>query len=756
MLAYLIVSALCGCEVLVMAPLDLVNERTFQFQYKGKLEWWCQRLKEGNVNGIMLDVWWGLTERSPRVYNFEAYQEAFEIIRNNGLKIVPVFSFHRCGGSVGDYVNIPLPSFVWGTQNPKYRDANGHEDDAYISLGYDDVKVGSDRTPLEMYRDWMKVFKSTFQSYLDDGTILELEIGAGPCGELRYPGYQTTEGAGWSYPGCGMFQCFDPQMLQMFKDDARNSGHSEWDSPPSDAGHYNVRPGGSSFWQSGYASEYGKFFQKWYQDKLIEHGDKLLKIAREIFPSNRLSCKISGLHWQYTNPTHCAESTTGFYNSNGNNGYLDICQMFKRHNVDVCFTCLEMDAEYGDANSNAPALVKQVLEATKACGLRFEGENALERYDWGAYNNIKNWVPQGLETFTYLRMTDTLMNNNWDTFKSFVQLMNPPKYENSNNNNINSVSRSSNNYNQERPKIQNVVKSAALNNQYYWTNKNGAVGSAKTIKSFSDWTESDKIVQGAANDDPRAFRGYHEKAVDLYSLFAAYDADNLYLMIEMPSIDGRDITSKDWQLALDENLGMGIAINTGKRTPGDGELITNGKKVTPWHSDKYYSITEGIDTLLMFHPSEWGTPGFFITDNDGKFSYDPQYCLTFKGQGVTTSCQIGSVSSNFWGRADNYALTKDDYMAKTDFQDLKKNPPGYMYQITISLKGLGIDKSYLESHGISLMAFSTFGTSMMDCLPWDPVMIDTATEAYSKDSSTSHEKEDVDIITVPLARIGHL
>ena len=76
-------------------------------------------------------------------------------------------------------------------------------------------------------------------------------------------------------------------------------------------------------------------------------------------------------------------------------------------------------------------------------------------------------------------------------------------------------------------------------------------------------------------------------------------------MVEMSCIDGRDIVSKDWQYALDENLGMGIAINIGKRTPGDGELISKGRKVTSWNTDKYCSIKERIDILLMFHQSEY-------------------------------------------------------------------------------------------------------------------------------------------------------
>ncbi|MBR2317322.1 MAG: cadherin-like beta sandwich domain-containing protein [Spirochaetales bacterium] len=298
-----------------------------------------------------------------------------------------------------------------------------------------------------------------------------------------------------------------------------------------------------------------------------------------------------------------------------------------------------------------------------------------------------------------------------------------------------------------------------IETEYYWTNKNGAVGTNKTISSFSDWTEAEKIVQCAANDDPRAFRGYHEKAVDFYALYAAYDDTNLYLMVEMPSIDGRDITSKDWQYALDENLGMGVGINTGKGPVGDGEMDAGN---TPWNAaGKFYSIKPGIDTLLMFHPSEYGTPGYFITKSDGKFSYDKEYCLTWKDKGASTDKKVGLVSTTLYGRSDNYGLTETEYLGKSDYVDMLKDPEksgvtGYMYQITISLAGLGIDKAYIESTGISVMTFSTFGTSMMDALPWDSSLIDVAAEAYVADASTSHEKEDIDEYDVRLARVGHM
>ena len=37
-----------------------------------------------------------------------------------------------------------------------------------------------------------------------DGTITEIEVGLGACGELRYPSYPETRG--WKYPGIGEFQ----------------------------------------------------------------------------------------------------------------------------------------------------------------------------------------------------------------------------------------------------------------------------------------------------------------------------------------------------------------------------------------------------------------------------------------------------------------------------------------------------------------------------------------------------------------------
>jgi beta-amylase len=252
--------------------------------------------------------------------------------------------------------------------------------------------------------------------------ISEIEIGAGPCGELRYPSYQQT--TGWSYPGCGLFQTYDSQFVSILEKAASEAGHPDWGVNPSDTGDQNVHPGGSAFWTDGWSSTYGKFYIKWYWNQLILHGRLVTKAAREAFGNDvRLSAKVAGIHWWYTNACHCAETTAGFLNYADVDGYRDILQMFKENNIDLCFTCLEMTPNSG-AGSDPPALVQQLADDASWAGLKFEGENALECYDSTSYGRIVAWVSKGLSTFTYLRLGDTLMQDgNFATFKQFVSDM---------------------------------------------------------------------------------------------------------------------------------------------------------------------------------------------------------------------------------------------------------------------------------------------------------------------------------------------
>lgn len=50
----------------------------------------------------------------------------------------------------------------------------------------------------------MRSFRVEFDEFFEEGFISEIEIGLGPCGELRYPSYPANHG--WMYPGIGEFQ----------------------------------------------------------------------------------------------------------------------------------------------------------------------------------------------------------------------------------------------------------------------------------------------------------------------------------------------------------------------------------------------------------------------------------------------------------------------------------------------------------------------------------------------------------------------
>ena len=52
------------------------------------------------------------------------------------------------------------------------------------------------------------------------------------------------------------------------------------------------------------------------------------------------------------------------------------------------------------------------------------------------------------------------------------------------------------------------------------------------------------------------------------------------------------------------------------------------------------------------------------------------------------------------------------------------------------------------------MVIDTYGQGAIGCTPYDPTVFDNAFVSYSKDSSTSAEKEDMDVFTFKHARIG--
>jgi len=182
-----------------MLPLDTVwvtmkDNRTVSFLKKEKaLRLALQTFKKAGIEGVMVDVWWGIVERrAPKDYDFTAYKRLFRMVSDSGLKIQAVLSFHAAGSNVGDTCKIPLPEWLLrvGEENPDifYTDKQGFRNRECLSLGCDEVEIHKGRTPITMYKDFAAEFTSTFRSLI--GTVItEVTVGMDPAGELRYPAY---------------------------------------------------------------------------------------------------------------------------------------------------------------------------------------------------------------------------------------------------------------------------------------------------------------------------------------------------------------------------------------------------------------------------------------------------------------------------------------------------------------------------------------------------------------------------------------
>lgn len=132
----------------------------------------------------------------------------------------------------------------------------------------------------------------------------------------------------------------------------------------------------------------------WYAQSLCDHGERMLRVAREVFAeeesgsggsgwrreqssrsserersgSTNLSMKLAGVHWWYNSRPHAAELTAGYYNVRegasgpARNGYERLVQLCSKYNTRLNFTCMEMrDCEHPTMAQCSPeGLLRQV------------------------------------------------------------------------------------------------------------------------------------------------------------------------------------------------------------------------------------------------------------------------------------------------------------------------------------------------------------------------------------------------------------
>lgn len=302
----------------------------------------------------------------------------------------------------------------------------------------------------------------------------------------------------------------------------------------------------------------------------------------------------------------------------------------------------------------------------------------------------------------------------------------------------------------------------------YQTNPNGA-GVKKTITvdgDISDWDESMIIAQGAANDDPRVYMdaAMHENPVDLYALYGCYDDNSLYLMWEMANVQDVVAPEADFPLSngvlfKNYNMPFFIGINTNNASTRIGNHCKTTAGGTLW--DSGITCESPINKVVVFSTNNTNGPFIYGGSSAGLNALEE---VAYKETGVVVKYGMGILSKTIKGIKECYGKSQNRLVGDmtkgtstyVDFNTLghKSSQYDFHYEISIPLAKLGVTAADVASKGLGVMLVATFGTSGMDCLPYDTSMSDNADQSYSRDPSTTNEKEDDDNITVPFAYIG--
>ena len=302
---------------------------------------------------------------------------------------------------------------------------------------------------------------------------------------------------------------------------------------------------------------------------------------------------------------------------------------------------------------------------------------------------------------------------------------------------------------------------------YYKTNPNNQKGKFKAITvdgAPTDWTEDMVIAQGVANDDPRIFRGSHEGPVyDLYSLSAAWDDTNLYLMWQFTNVTdvvdpGQGYPISDNGKPYQADIPQSFALDIDPAIGGDG-TVAGGKGV--WGMKHRFANKE-VDQLMLFSSKPGvGQPALFkLNPTSGLFDYGAAYVTSFKVGGIAFKYSDGFAFTKMYGIKKNgyEGYVPADLADMTKFTDLlatsHSKKQDTVYEMNIPLTALGLTKAQLESNGLGIMLLTTFGEDTIGSLPNDPTTLDNATLPYAQDSSSSAEKSDGDSFTARFARIG--
>ncbi|MDE6098553.1 MAG: chitobiase/beta-hexosaminidase C-terminal domain-containing protein [Muribaculaceae bacterium] len=317
-----------------------------------------------------------------------------------------------------------------------------------------------------------------------------------------------------------------------------------------------------------------------------------------------------------------------------------------------------------------------------------------------------------------------------------------------------------------------------LSTDYYRVNPDGKTGSNRTVdtkftkhpntnyqctadNAFTNWTNDDLICQGVARDIASAFKGRHEyPVIDSYAIFAAYDSDNLYLGVQYVYAvwdeggDGKSDNDRHRPWMMDGRIMLAFDLDPEKEFEG---VLANGNTI--WDADgKYNVMRNGTDCIWLGNTKPTvGVPALFFPDANGTTSYDAPYCVTFGSEpfyGVANG--LLPCIEHIWGQ-NSLGYDPEELLTNDGFTDLigeVARDKHTFYEWKFPLSKLGVTEQQIKERGIGVMVIDTYGQGAIGSTPYDPAVFDNANTSYSKDPSTSAEKEDMDIFTFKHARIG--
>ena len=170
-----------------------------------------------------------------------------------------------------------------------------------------------------------------------------------------------------------------------------------------------------------YQTAYGRFFLRWYTDKLLEHGEKVLHDARLRLPSLPIQIKAPSVFWMRNDPSRAAEATAGYSSTGSADPYRDLMLVLRRYKVGLIFSGFDaLNKEYNEAcMANPEELLSKIISLADEIGVELIGEPTLSPLQQNARYNTVYELINGLNGYIPFRAVRNSPQSS-DNLRSFI------------------------------------------------------------------------------------------------------------------------------------------------------------------------------------------------------------------------------------------------------------------------------------------------------------------------------------------------